>query len=163
MSKIRAFLIAAGFSGAVVTGGVFVAEHEGLVLGTYVDPVGILSACFGQTGPELELGQRFSEQECLAMLADDLEVFDRQLTNLVRVPITDSERAAYLSFMYNVGAQNFSDSTLRKKLLRGDRVGACNELSRWVYAKGKKLQGLVNRRKAERQLCLKELSHVSNH
>lgn len=162
MQKIRAFLLAAGLSGAVVTGGVFIAQNEGLALGTYVDPVGIVTACFGQTGPELELGQRFSEQECLAMLVDDLEVFDRQLTNLVRVPITDNERAAYLSFIYNVGAQNFSNSTLRKKLHHGDHVGACNELSRWVYAKGKKLQGLINRREAERQLCLKELNDVSN-
>ncbi|MCS6178956.1 lysozyme [Shewanella baltica] len=163
MNKFKQSLLAMGLSGALLTGGVLVAQQEGLVLGTYVDPVGIVTACFGKTGPEFELGQRFSEQECLAMLADDLEVFDRQLTNQVRVPITDSERAAYLSFMYNVGAQNFSDSTLRKKLLHGDRIGACNELSRWVYAKGKKLQGLVNRREAERQLCLKELKHVSNH
>ena len=163
MSKFKQPLLAMGLSGALLTGGVLVAQQEGLVLGTYVDPVGIVTACFGQTGPEFELGQRFSEQECLAMLAEDLDVFDRQLTNQVRVPLTDSERAAYLSFMYNVGAQNFSDSTLRKKLLRGDRIGACNELSRWVYAKGKKLQGLVNRRETERQLCLKELQHVSNH
>ena len=163
MSKLRAFLLAAGFSGAVVTGGALIAEHEGMVLGSYVDPVGIVTACFGHTGPELRLHQPYSEQQCLAMLADDLEVFDRQLTHLVRVPISNSERAAYLSFMYNVGAQNFSDSTLRKKLLRGDRIGACNELPKWVYAKGKKLQGLVNRREAERQLCLKELTHVSNH
>jgi hypothetical protein len=31
--------------------------------------------------------------------------------------------------------------------------GACAELSRWTYAGGKQLPGLVRRRAAERQLC----------
>lgn len=70
-----------------------------------------------------------------------------------------NEHAAYLSFIYNVGVGAFADSTLRVKLFKGDRRGACNELSRWVYADGKKLAGLVKRREAERQVCLKDLDY----
>ncbi|WP_405045477.1 glycoside hydrolase family protein [Pseudomonas aeruginosa] len=44
-------------------------------------------------------------------------------------------------------------STLLRKLNAGDVRGACAELSRWVYAGGKKLGGLVRRRAAERELC----------
>ncbi|HHG5564729.1 TPA: glycoside hydrolase family protein [Pseudomonas aeruginosa] len=40
-----------------------------------------------------------------------------------------------------------------RKLNAGDVRGACAELSRWVYAGGKKLGGLVRRRAAERELC----------
>jgi lysozyme len=161
VSKFKSLLLAAGLSGVLLTGGVMVANQEGLVLGTYVDPVGIATACFGRTGAGVELGQTFTEQQCLAMLAEDLDLFNRQLMQLINTPISASEHAAYLSFTYNVGAKNFAKSTLRKKLNAGDRVGACNELSRWVYAKSKKLAGLINRREAERKLCLQELSHVS--
>jgi lysozyme len=161
MSKFKSLLLAAGLSGVLLTGGVMVANQEGLVLGTYVDPVGIATACFGRTGAGIKPGQTFTEQQCLAMLAEDLDVFNQQLMQLVETPISNSEHAAYLSFIYNVGGKNFAKSTLRKKLNAGDRVGACNELSRWVYAKGKKLAGLINRREAERKLCLQELSHVS--
>lgn len=161
MSKFKPLLLATGLSGVLLTGGVLVAEQEGLVLGTYVDPVGIATACFGRTGQGVELGQTYTEQQCLAMLATDLDQFNQQLMQLVDSPITTSEHAAYLSFIYNVGPSNFSRSTLRKKLNAGDYIGACNELPRWVYAKGKKLAGLVNRREKERQLCLQELTHVS--
>ncbi len=157
MSRVRNFLIALGLSSALVTGGVLIAEHEGEVLSSYIDPVGIETACFGKTGAEIELGQVYSQQDCLSMLADDLEVYNRQLLNLTRVELTDGEHAAYLSFIYNVGASAFASSTLRKKLQAGDRVGACHQLSRWVYAKGERLQGLVNRREHELKICLRDI------
>lgn len=159
MSKVRTFLIAAGLSGAAVTGGALVADSEDMILQTYLDPVGIKTACFGYTGPELELGQRFTEQQCLNKLAEKLGWFNDQLLFYTyQHELSDGEHAAYLSFIYNVGTGNFSTSTLRKKLLSGDRVGACNELPRWVYAKGFKLEGLVIRREKERKLCLSELN-----
>ncbi|HGM8337746.1 TPA: glycoside hydrolase family protein [Pseudomonas aeruginosa] len=52
-----------------------------------------------------------------------------------------------------MGETQFSRSTLLRKLNAGDVKGACAELSRWVYAGGKVYKGLVNRRKAERELC----------
>ncbi|SQH76951.1 Lysozyme [Shewanella benthica] len=156
--KLAAFGLA---SVAVFAGTTLVAPFEGRVLETYVDPVGILTACYGHTGPELEHRQFFSEQQCLELFAKDLAKFDRQLLRLSHpVMLTDGEHAAYLSFIYNVGAEAFRASTLRRKLLATDRVGACNELSRWVYADGKKLPGLIRRREAERKVCLEELYDV---
>ncbi len=157
MSRIRNFLLAAGLSGAVVTGGVLITEFEGEVHETYIDPAGIETACFGKTGPDIKSGQLFTRQQCLTMLASDLDDYDRQLINLTRVPLSDGEHAAYLSFIYNVGAGTFSRSTLRKKLLAGDRVGACHQLTRWVYSDGRKLAGLVNRRAQELKICLRDL------
>ncbi len=152
-----------GLAAAVAFGGAtLIAPHEGRVLETYIDPVGVLTACYGHTGTELKPRQFFTEQQCLEMLATDLSRFDRQLLRLTHpVVLTKSEHAAYLSFIYNVGAPAFKTSTLRKKLLAADRHGACHELSRWVYAKGKKLPGLIKRREAERRVCLKELIDVA--
>lgn len=149
-------LIAFGLAASVASGGAYIASHEGLVLGTYVDPVGIVTSCFGYTGNDIQLGQTFTEDQCLEQLATDLSKFNVDLIRMTP-PLTAGEHAAYLSFTYNVGAQAFYQSTLRKKLLAGDRLGACHELTRWVYADGRKLQGLVNRRADEMALCLRDL------
>lgn len=163
MSKVRAFLLAAGLSGSAVTGGVFIVDQEDLVLGTYVDPVGIVTECAGQRADGQEPGQPRSMEYCLNQLADNLATYNRQLLLLTDgVTLTEGENAAYLSFIYNVGAEAFRTSTLRKKLFAGDHIGACNELTRWVYSKGRKLNGLVNRRAKERELCLSNLKVNAN-
>lgn len=154
--NIRSRLMALGLSGALLTGGVLVATSEGEILYSYVDPVGIETACFGQTGHNIKLGMVFTNQQCLDMLSSSLKSFDRELVKLTP-PLSEGEHIAYLSFIYNIGADAFRTSTLRKKLLAGDRVGACNELSRWVYAKKKKLPGLIIRRSNERRYCLRDL------
>ena len=155
--SIKNKLLAMGLSSALATTGVFVAKHEGLVLGTYVDPVGIITSCYGHVDSSLQLGQKFTEDECLEQLAKDLSKHNKELMRYVKVPLSEQERAAYLSFIYNVGGANFKSSTLLKKLNAGEREEACNQLSRWVFAKGRKLQGLVNRRESEKQLCLSGL------
>ena len=158
--NIRSRLMAMGLTGALLTGGVLVATSEGEVHGTYIDPVGIITACFGHTSSQLKNGMSFTESLCLDLLAKDLSRFDKELDRL-SPPLSQGEHAAYLSFIYNVGASAFRDSTLRKKLLADDRHGACNELPRWVYADGKKLPGLINRRMAERRICIKDLPHAN--
>lgn len=156
--NIKNKLLVYGLSSALATSGVFIAKHEGLVLGTYPDPVGIITSCYGHTAPELKLGQKFSEDECLEQLAKDLSKHNKEMTKYIKVPLTPEEHAAYLSFTYNVGVGNFKSSTLLKLLNKDQRVEACGQLTRWVFAKGKRLRGLVNRREEERKLCLSGLN-----
>ena len=134
-----------------------VTYYEGKVNRTYVDPVGVLTSCSGHTGPELKPGQTFTDEQCLAQLEADLTKHAIAL-DCVRVPLTDGQKAAFLSFAFNVGNGAFCKSTLVRKANTGDLMGACAELSRWVMAGGKELPGLVRRREAERQLCEKGLS-----
>ncbi|MCL1126724.1 lysozyme [Shewanella surugensis] len=156
--NISRTLMMFGFAASVAGGGALIAEYEGQVFSSYLDPIGVLTSCYGHTGTDLKHGQTFTEKECLEQLATDLSQHNYKLMKLTHpVTLTDSEHGAYLSFIYNVGHQAFADSTLRKKLLAGDRVGACHELLRWIYAGGKKLKGLIKRRQSERQLCLRGL------
>ena len=74
-----------------------------------------------------------------------------------KVPLNQNQYDALVSFTYNVGVGAYCGSTLVRKLNQGDYTGACNELRRWVYAGGKRVQGLANRREAERSLCLKPM------
>lgn len=129
-----------------------VARYEGTVQRTYRDPIGIITACTGHTGPALRMGQTFTRQQCEAMLYQDLAQHANAL-GCITQPLTDGQRAAFLSFAFNVGEGAFCQSTLVRKANAGDLQGACAELSRWTYAGGKQLPGLVQRRAAERQLC----------
>ncbi|MEG0148808.1 MAG: lysozyme [Comamonas sp.] len=145
-------LIAAIGTGAVALAVPLVAKYEGTVLRSYRDPIGIVTACTGHTGPELRDGQTFTRQQCEEMLYKDLAKHADALA-CVSQPLTDGQRAAFVSFAFNVGEGAFCGSTLVRKANAGDIDGACAELSRWTYAGGKQLSGLVKRRVAERQLC----------
>lgn len=154
-STLTKKLLAYGFTAAVaLSGGYLIAPNEGKVNSTYLDPINIKTSCYGHTGPELKLGQKFTDEQCLDQLAKDLSTHDKQMMNLVRVPLTDYQHAAFLSFTYNVGVGNFKSSTMLRKLNSKDYEGACEELSKWVYAKKKILPGLVKRREAEKEMCL---------
>ncbi|MDL3984599.1 lysozyme [Shewanella xiamenensis] len=182
-SKLKAFLMAAGLSSAAITGAQLTDKWEGNSLTVYVDAVGVLTACRGHTNKDLKLGQRFTEQQCMEIFAKDIAKEDKQLLQLTApVRLTHSEHAAYLSFLHWAGYGNFASSTLRKKLLAGDRVGACKELTQacstnsptpqhpggervcngWTYGTrlGVKvrLNGLIKRRAEEQAICLSELT-----
>ena len=152
-------LIALGLSGVLAAVGVTVANFEGKELTGYVDPVGIETACYGHT-KTAQAGKRYTEDECLNLLAQDLAEHNKQLMSVVAVSLSQGEHMAYLSFIYNVGAGNFRRSSLLRYLNENQRNRACDELSRWVYAKGRKLTGLVKRREQERQMCLEGVSNA---
>lgn len=153
----KAKLIAAIGAAAAALAVPVVKFYEGEVRATYKDPVGIVTACVGHTGPELAMGQTFTREQCEDMLYSDLLKHTAAL-ECVRAPMTDGQKAAFLSFAFNVGNGAFCGSTLTRKANAGDMPGACAELSRWTWAGGKQLPGLVNRRAAERQLCERGLS-----
>lgn len=157
MKSISIRLGALGLASVLAITGGYIAMHEGEVLGSYVDPVGIMTACYGSTGKHVAPGQVFSQEECLSMLAFDLIDHNRQLMQSVKVPLSEGEYIAYLSFHYNVGAGHFRSSTLLRLLNSEQRVEACHQLTRWVYANGQKLNGLIKRRQDELKMCLRDL------
>lgn len=130
-----------------------VAGFEGLRQVAYLDPVGIPTICFGET-QGVKMGDRATLEECKEMLAASLEIANNAVERCVSAPLNDNQRAALVSFTYNVGAGALCRSTLARKMNAGDIDGGCNELPLWVYAKGVKLPGLVKRREVERQMCL---------
>jgi len=60
----------------------------------------------------------------------------------------------WLVLAFNVGVGAFSKSTLLRRLNKRDYQGTKGEFNRWVYAGGRRLQGLVNRRAKEANLFL---------
>lgn len=158
-SNLYKKLLGVGLGSALALSGSFlIAPSEGLVTKTYLDPIGIITSCRGHTGPELKLGQTFTVDQCDKMFADDLIKHDKQLMSVVKVPFkSDYQHAAMLSFVYNVGIGNFYSSTMLKKLNAKDYDGACQELTKWVFAKKQRLPGLAIRREKEYRWCMNEV------
>lgn len=154
-------LIAAGLSSVLALVGFTIAQHEGEEFTGYVDPVGIATTCYGHTKTAV-VGKSYTENECINLLASDLGDHNKKMSDIIHVDLSPGEHSAYLSFHYNVGHGAFSRSTLLRYLNKNMRVEACNELTRWVYAQGVKLQGLVNRREKERDICLSGLAEVQS-
>ncbi|MCT8506154.1 lysozyme [Chromohalobacter moromii] len=139
--------------GAMAIGVATVGPFEGKRNDAYRDPVGIPTICYGYTH-DVEMGQTKSDAECRDLLKNELGNALAVVDASVDRDMPDTRRAALASFVYNVGSGAYQDSTLLRKLKAGEVREACNELSRWVYAGGKRLAGLAQRRATERALCL---------
>ena len=63
--------------------------------------------------------------------------------------VTPMQKGAMVSLAYNIGVGAFTSSTLLKKHKAADYDGAAGQFLAWVKARGKTMQGLVNRRTAE--------------
>lgn len=151
MTLSKRFL-AASIAATLSIASLLVAKHEGLETTAYRDPIGIPTICYGHTSTA-QIGQTKTIVECQELLSSDLLVAISDVESRVKAPLTVERRAALVSFVFNVGGTKFGSSTLLRKLNAGDARGACAELSRWVYAGGVKLKGLVARRDEERALC----------
>ena len=134
-----------------------VAGFEGLRQQAYKDAVGIPTICYGHTG-DVVMGQYKTAEQCREVLEWDIQAAYSGLKSCINVRLTPGERIAYTSFIFNVGAGAFCRSTIARKINSGDRIGACNDLRRWVYANRRPLPGLVKRRESERTYCLSQLA-----
>lgn len=146
-------LSAALAGGAMAIAAVLITSLEGVEYKPYRDVVGVLTVCYGHTGPDIIPDKTYTEAECKAMLDKDLQPFARSVERSVKVPASEYQKAALISFSYNVGVKAFESSTLLKKLNAGDSRGACDEMRRWNKAGGKVWKGLINRREVEREIC----------
>jgi len=93
-----------------------------------------------------------------SLLLQTVTTLDAVLSRLVRVALSDVQRAALLSWQYNVGTVAVESSTLLRKLNAGDYAGAADELLRWdratVHGHLVELPGLAKRRAYERDVFL---------
>ncbi|CAB4136629.1 COG3772 Phage-related lysozyme (muraminidase) [uncultured Caudovirales phage] len=96
----------------------------------------------------------FSMEEVDAILRADLDRFERGVTQFCPITLTQGEFDGLVSFSFNCGLGTLQRSTLRRKLLRGDKEGAADEFLKYCMAGGKPFKGLQNRRIDERSMFL---------
>lgn len=127
-------------------------QFEGFSAAPYVCPGGKLTIGYGHTATVTEQTPAISEQQAEYLLLSDVSAAENAVLQMVDVPMNDNQFSALVSFVFNIGASAFARSTLLKKLNESDYESAAGQFERWAYAKGKKLEGLVRRRAAEREL-----------
>jgi len=120
----------------------------------YLCPARVLTAGIGST-TGIVRNHKYSDQEIADMWITDIRIAEKCVNKYAGgSAMTDNQFSAVTSFAFNAGCGNLQKSTLAKKANAGDFTGMCDELTKWVYAGGKKLGGLVKRREKERELCL---------
>lgn len=134
-----------------------VEPFEGFSAQPYCDPGGVWSIGYGSTvdqwgNPVNAETPPVTQSQALALVERDLTAALNQVDALVVVPLNVNQQAALIDFVYNVGSGNFARSTLLSLLNQGDYAGAAGQFTRWVYAAGVVLPGLVRRREAEAAL-----------
>ena len=139
-------------------------QLEGLKLEVYDDAAGLKSIGIGHllTRDELSSGkielrfgavinyrQGISADDALRIMDADLMPASLAVARSVKVTLTDNQRDALVLFSFNVGTRAFEQSTLLKQLNDGQYSTVPEQMRRWVFAGGVKLDGLMNRREAE--------------
>lgn len=131
----------------------FIIPWEGFSDTAYLCPAGVWTIGYGHV---VKPGEKrtISRQEARSLLLYEVTRYLDAVKTLIKVPLNENEIVALTSFSYNLGINALARSTLRMCLNRNERHEAADQFLRWVRAGGRVVQGLVNRRKAEREMFL---------
>jgi len=121
-------------------------------LDAYQDSKGVWTLGWGHTR-NVKQGDTCTQAQADAWLQDDLRDAEHVVDSAVKVPLTDNQRGALVSFAFNIGHLGM---TMLFKLNSGDYEGCRNEFVKWVHCGDKILPGLLRRRIAEKQLFMEK-------
>jgi len=127
-------------------------------------PGGIWTIGYGNTsnpftGEKVKEGMVIDENTALSWLNKDIQVRQAALKKILKRTPNANQLSAMTSLAYNIGLTAFADSAIRKNFDAGDFQKAADSFL--LYNKARKdgklivIEGLVNRRKLERELFLK--------
>lgn len=106
-------------------------------------------------GPDEKYVGGVCEREAEILLMGDLNTAEKAVENVVEVPLSEHQKDALVSFVFNVGPRAFKKSALLKELNDGRYDQVPKQLQRWIYVNGRPCNGLIRRRKAEAALFIK--------
>ncbi|MGX3066023.1 lysozyme [Ursidibacter arcticus] len=133
-------------------------NYEALRTKAYLDDAKKWTIGYGHTGyvgnQPVGAGMVITEQQAEELLKQRLPEFEDAVRTSVKAPLTQNQYDALVSLAYNIGPNNFKNSTLVKKLNAGDVEGAAEQFMIWRNAGGKVNKGLINRRNREREMFL---------
>lgn len=133
----------------------FIAELEGCKLEAYLCPAKVWTIGVGHTKGVKE-GDKITKEQAISLLKKDVNIAEKTINKFVLIQLNQNQFDALVSFVFNVGAKAFKHSTLLKFLNANHIPLAAGQFDRWNKVKGKVCKGLINRRKKEKELFLKE-------
>ena len=129
-------------------------HFEGFSYTPYICPAGWRTIGYGHV---IKTGENFTsitKEEGEELLKKDILIAEISVLKNIEVPLEDYQFDALTSFTFNLGGGALQRSTLRMKVNRNEHTEAAIEFLKWVWAKGKRLRGLLIRRQAEAQLYM---------
>jgi lysozyme len=125
-------------------------QFEGFEPEIYQDAAGYATIGYGHLIlPGEDFSQGITRIEARRLLQQDVRVAEAAVMRLIHQPLRQPQFDALVSFTFNLGSGALQRSTLRRKINRAEHQAVPYELLRWVWAGGRKLRGLVRRRRAE--------------
>jgi len=123
----------------------FIQQFEGCELTAYhgaADRPGLWTIGYGATGPDIVEGTVWTQEQADDRFAATLQGFGAGVDSVVKVPLTDHQKAACVSFCYNLGMGSFERSTLLILLNQSNYSGASMQFPNWCKANGVQVAGL---------------------
>lgn len=110
---------------------------------------------WGSTGTDIHLGMVWTQEQADARFVQDLGRFEYAVEATIgTAPTTQNQFDALVSLTYNIGGPGFHGSTVARKHISGDHIGAAHAFSMWNKQAGVVLDGLTRRRAQEAALYL---------
>jgi len=150
-------------------GRAFIESYEGLFLRAYDDyndhivkpgqeVRGTLTIGYGHTSaagkPEVYVGQEITVDDADDILKSDLAAVEHEVSQYIKVPLTQQQFDALVSFQFNTGWLAHPHCSLTGALNEGNYNLAARDFALYDIASGRVLSGLVRRRKAEHDIFL---------
>lgn len=129
-------------------------SFESCSLKVYKDIRGLNTVGYGHR-TDLPEGTVINVQEAETLLENDLSNVCKQLNEYLKIPLSDNQYSALVSFVFNLGIGEFANSTMLKMINAGGINPAAQQFERWDMAGDKVVDGLLRRRLAEKALYLK--------
>jgi len=133
-------------------------EFEGYSSEPYLCPANIPTIGYGNTmyanGERVMMDDsKIDKKEADKMLLDTIKSVEKQVKNVVEVKLPAHKLAALISFTYNVGIGNLSNSTLLAWVNSNPNYSQIpSQFRRWNKGGGRVFKGLVRRRESEIEL-----------
>jgi len=118
----------------------------------YLCPAGYNTIGYGHLIKQDEVFESITLTEAEELLIKDLRKAENAVKKLITHELNENQFSALVSFVYNLGSGHLQASTLRTRINRDGVEGLENEFLKWVFAGGRKLNGLIRRRTAEAEL-----------
>ena len=141
-------------TGALALAALLIAGFEGTRTHAYLDSVGISTICVGHIH-NVHMGDVATPEQCQQYLQGDLGAAYASVKHGLTHPQPDTRVAALTSLTFNIGTSAFLHSRVLRDINAGYIVQGCNDMLAWDHAGGRMIPGLLRRRQAERDLCLR--------
>lgn len=164
--KVKGKIVPAALVAALVSGGSVakLEQLEGNVLHVYADSLanGLPTRCAGDTNHSMPVGTKLTADDCREINKLTMIKYGASILACTKWEHLNGDRLAGLTlFAINVGPSGACGSQSFKAINAGRIQEGCNLLAtkpngkpNWSLASGRYVQGLQNRRQAERKMCL---------